>query len=315
MDQPKDHYVAETYLKHFTNNEDKVWTYSKKWLKAYEKSPAAICYELGGSDNPYLDRDRAIEDYLRPIENNWKNSVRFLASSNDSLSHEYLDAKIVVASYMAYLMFHTPAAVKGGQDQLSASLKSVFKILYSSGHFPPPPAHLKEIIESTMEDLIFSVDPKFPKALATPKLSNAAERLFKSPMLVFKNNSERPFLTSDHPLCHWYADGPSSQPILFLPLSPTMGILSKPFENQQKRESYDHSLDGTISKPEFVDTLNGEVVKHAEETVISNAKCDYVLDLVTKFKNFRFEVSSTRIPTDGGETIISRSRTVEHPDQ
>ena len=70
-----DHYVSQTYLRKFTNQNGKLWTYDKKYLGMKERSTKSICHEPGGSQNHYFPNNNVIEDYLKPFENQWSNSV------------------------------------------------------------------------------------------------------------------------------------------------------------------------------------------------------------------------------------------------
>ncbi|MCX6868848.1 MAG: hypothetical protein NTV46_22130 [Verrucomicrobia bacterium] len=140
-----------------------------------------------------MQKDRAIEDFLAPIENNWNDRIRILASAAEVSSEAYIDAKFTVCSYMAYLRFHTPATVRIEQAALAAILNSTFKLLNDAGKFPPPPVGLENIAD-TIDESCFTVDGKFPRAIAASILPKAATNFFKSPMVLLHNENKMPFL-------------------------------------------------------------------------------------------------------------------------
>jgi len=310
MKRPKDHYVAQTYLKWFANEQKSLWVYGKKWPGVKSKSPAQICKEPGGSDNPFLQKNRAIEAYLAPIENNWNDHIRFLTSATETSSQEYLNAKLTVCCYMAYLRFHTPATVRIEQAALSAILRSTLKLLNDAGELPPPPADLQNIAD-TIDESCFTVDGKFPRAIAAGILPKAASNFFKSPMMLLHNESEMPLLTSDNPLCLWHCND-ATYPTLYLPLTPRTAVLVKPFIEKERTANYDHSLDHAADpKPELIKILNEQTAKHAEQIVISNQQRNDVLALVAEYKDWHFANLTTTLSIHEGDIIINTSRAIK----
>jgi len=302
MGKIEDHYVAQTYLKWFNDQQGKLWVYNKQWINIKSRTSAQICKEAGGSDNPYLQKDRAIEDYLKVIENNWNGAIKLFASSGTVDFQDYLEAKYIIAGYIAYLRFHTPAAVRTQQDMLEAQVKTEIKLGIKMGKIPPPPEIIKDIEKDTKVD----VDGKFPKAIAAGVLLNTTETMFRSPWLRIENNSDIPFITSDNPLCLWYVKS-SPYPMTYLPLTPKIAVLIKPFIHASDRESYDHSADESpIAKPEFITELNELVIKSAEKMVISNQKSAGLLESVRLLKDWHYGCVTQKIPIEHGELLHNK---------
>src|SRR5687767_4968864 len=89
----KDHFVSETYQRHFCNESGRVWVYDKASPSDRPKPfyPGAICYTRGGSDNSYFRRDRVVEEYLAEFEPRWPAAVATLVSSQEVSFQSYIE--------------------------------------------------------------------------------------------------------------------------------------------------------------------------------------------------------------------------------
>lgn len=308
---PKDHYVAQTYLDHFCDADSKLWVYSKEWGSVKDKTTGQICYEHGGSDNPYLKCPRAIEEYLKPFENGWSAAVKLLDSDSDIDFRDYLDAKSIIAGYVPYLRFFTPAAVRTQNASLAATVKTSIKILTKMGKISPPPPGYEFLLEDIERNIDVDVDGNYPKAIATGGLMRMTQRLFKFPWMRVINHTDTPFITSDNPTCFWYLDG-ANIPMTYFPVTPKLGILIKPLMGEEDSKHYDHTEDGNaLAKPEFVTKLNDLVIKNAEKIVIANQKSTSFSERVSALKNWRYECTVHKVPMERGELVISRMEALE----
>jgi len=307
MNQSKDHFVAKTYLNRFLDVDKSLWVYDKQWLNIKAKTPSQICKEPGGSDNRFLEKDRAIEDFLSPIENAWSNRMDILQSADNISSPGYLAAKSTICSYMAYLRNYTPATTRVEQEALAAQLETTAQLLYKSGASPPPPKELKNL-DNPFKEAQFNVDSKFPRAIAAGALHEISNTFFYSPIAILHNNTDSLFLTSDNPLSLWYKENPLS-PYLYLPLTPRLAILVSPFKKIYLTDFYDHSKDQFIdTKLESIHFLNQLTVKHAEEIVISSQCSDSILELVKEFKDWQLTNFTVRIKYSKGVITQNTSR-------
>jgi|GEM_PF-3473690 len=307
MKKSEDHYVAQTYLKWFNNHNNKLLVYNKQYCSVKEKTAAQICKEPNGSNNPFLSKERAIEDCLKYVENNWNEVIKVFISGNINFE-SYLNAKHIISLYMAYLRTSTPAAVRVKQKELEAHLKTTFKLLVKSGKIADAPESYKPITDDIENNGKFDIDPKFPKAISAGIMESAANSFFKSAWLRIENHSNIPFITSDNPICFWYSHILSQDPFTYLPLTPKISILVKPFLNKKDVKYYNHSEDNSaIARPEFVATLNEQVIKHAEKIVIANQKSDTILEEVKKFCNWQYDCVINKVPHEKGEVIITKA--------
>jgi len=312
MAEIKDHYVAQTYLKWFCNPQKKLWTYNKEWLDIQERSTRSVCKEAGGSDNPFLSKERAIEDYLKVVENKWNESIKLFTSSGGNVDFQaYLNAKYIISGYIAYLRFSTPAAVRVQQKSLEAQQKTALKILNNMGKIPKPPKGYEFLMEDIEKNIKVEVDGKFPKAIAAGVLKECADKIYRSAWMRVENHGNVPLITSDNPLCFWYNE-PNPLPITYLPLTPKLGILIKPFLDEVAESEYDHSQDeSSIAKPEFIQLLNEQVIKHAEKIVISDEKSEELLEQVKLYKDWEYDCLINKVPSGTGEYVFSTLKAVK----
>lgn len=95
---PKDHYIAQTYLKHFTDPALKcqIHAYSKANLSHFTPTPRNICCQEGWDTNPFLkDNERVVGEYLQIIEPRWDAALEnFKAAVHDE------EAKYFMAGYV-----------------------------------------------------------------------------------------------------------------------------------------------------------------------------------------------------------------------
>lgn len=310
----KDHYVAKTYLDWFTTAEDKLVVYSKQWGTVKLRTTGQVCYEEGGSDNPFLVCSRAVEDYLRPFENGWNDAIRTYSGRGPCDFKDYLKAKQVIAGYLPYLKLFTPASVRIQKQQLAAVTKTSLKILIRKGKIPPPPSGLEWILDDVEKNFDVDVDEKYPKAIASGVLVRMSQAFYKYPWMRVENHSNAPFVTSDNPACFLYLDD-SSIPLTYVPLTPHTGLLMKPFINSKDRESYDHSSDvSVIAKPEFVNRLNELVIKNAEKIIIANHESQPIQEQVSSLKDWQHGCSITKINVGSGEAVITKILATEKCD-
>ena len=291
----KDHFVAQTYLKHFNNPNDLLWVYDKEQVSIEEKHRKKVCREEGGSNNPYFEKERVIEDYLVRLENNWNGALStFLALFSSDSKHsveEYLKAKSIIAGYLSFLRISLPARVKGGQDLLKNILGKFYEALKAEGEIPPPP----EGMEFLIDQIKFEVDPKYPQALGFSNVPDLHKTLYKAPWHVIFNISDMPFITSDNPVCPYDQDN-SGREIIYAPLSPKIAILINPFltpsETTNTKDLCDQSFKTKKGDTDFVWRLNKIIIEWAEKLVIANVNEPKVLVLIQECKNWRYRLAN-----------------------
>lgn len=291
----EDHYVAQTYLKHFNNPAEKLLVYNKELVSIEEKHRKNVCREEGGSNNPFFEKERIIEDYLVRLENNWNSALStflsLFSSEGKYSAEEYLKAKFIISGYLSFLRVAPPARVQGGQDLLKNMLGKIFEVLKAQGEIPPPPKGM----EFLLDQIKFEVDPKYPQALGFSSVPDLHQTFYKAPWHVIYNISDVPFITSDNPVSPYCQDN-SGREIIYAPLSPKIGVLINPFltlsEVQDQSSLCDRSFKTKQGDTDYVWRLNKIIVEWAEELVIANWNEQKILDLIRECKNWRYRLGN-----------------------
>lgn len=75
-----DHYVSQTYLNAFTDQDGLLVPYYKngRVIIGKPKSTKSVCHEKDGDANSYFNDPRIVDDYLRMFENEWAKHVQEL---------------------------------------------------------------------------------------------------------------------------------------------------------------------------------------------------------------------------------------------
>jgi hypothetical protein len=304
IERPKDHFTAQTYLKHFATKSNDVWVYDKETLSVALREPKAICYERGWSDNPYFQEDRLLEEYLKIYENRWNEAVKLFCAGSVT-SEEYRFAKEVIAGYVAALTFNTPARIKAGQGSLEHIKKAEIKVLRKNNGLPRPPKGFEHLLENFENKIKVEVDPKFPQAVGASKLYKIAKTLFGSRWLYLRNTTEIPFVTSDNPACLWYPSE-MGHAQTYIPLNPQSAILIAYDPNRSQDDLNGDSV--ADIKPAAIGKFNDLQIKSAENLIISNTKSDEILEKVELYRHWRFRATAIHLP---GNLLITKWQPVE----
>lgn len=301
MNAPKDHYVAQTYLKHFRNENGKLWVYSKKHLDIHERATKSICREAGWSDNPYFENPRVIEEYLRVYENQWSQAVEMISIDTPSWAN-FQDAKPLLAGYLAYLKLFPPAAVRAGKTALEEIVKVRIIAARDQGLIPSPPIGYEYLLEDIENQVRIEIDQKYPHTIATRILFKQTQSLAEMPWVLIQNRTGTPFITSDNPACNWFV-GKSQIGMTFLALSPNLAILTKPHIPGRRTQDKDQK---SVATPKFVDEMNTLVIKCSEQRVIANIRSEQVLNRVSQFHDWHYTCITSRFPAPYGALLLQK---------
>ena len=297
----KDHYVARTYLKQFSLDakEGFVNVIRKKNLERLEAIPVgSICYEKNGSDNQYFpDNPRVVEDYLKLYEPRWFECVQKVSQGT------YTDeTKSLMAGYLAYLRICTPTAMRLGSEGYADIVKHVYDKLEEK-EYSNPDSKYRDVIETIREHggTKIEVDKKYPTAIGITNLINIQSVIVRSPWIVFKNETNTPFVTSDNPVCLQYHDTGFAD--FYCPITPWLAIVIHPLRvNEEAGPDHIGSF-----KPEGVEKMNKLVVQSAEDLVICRDLTE-TEELVKKFQDWRVELRKIKIPSGNGHVIIHQQK-------
>lgn len=316
---PRDHYVAQTYLKHFLDPAlgNLLHAYDKTDLKHFTPTTKNICCAQDWDTNPYFEDDRAIDQYLRVIEPKWDHGV---VDIQNLLKYE--EVKYFMAGYIAVLVSCTPASIRTLTHATAEMVASSGNIIARQiqnyperfpGAKPLPPDVFEQLMASG--GLVAKIDPKHTHARTMQNLVDLQWHFYKSPWMILDNQTDSPFLTSDFPVAYYYPKPHSQLPYRFAPISPRYAVLIKPSLDDADRKAPKESFGKFPStetairsiRPEFPKILNKITIQGAEQFVISAYDAPWIMKMVKKYQNWKMDSGTVRLPHGNGELIVSRS--------
>ena len=310
----KDHYVAQTYLKHFKVKG------IRKCVNAIRKSNLEIfkgvniqeiCQKANWSNSPYHQPNpRMVEDYLKVFEPRWNECITTLRKNTFNIK-----TKSYMAGYLAFLRACTPKAVRLSERNLQEVLKMTYKVI-AQQELNKNSEHAKAIrkIES-LGGVNFNVDEGYSKGMTFQQVLTLAEKYIEFQWSVLFNQTALPFLTSDNPVCIDRKNAKYSE--FYIPITPTISLIIHPhWAGKAKAGQMQITDEFCDIKEGGVHLLNELLVKNAEDMIIFNHN-DYgkVMDLVKKYQNWHVENRATRIPTHDGHFLITQEMVVEQAEK
>jgi hypothetical protein len=316
----KDHYIAQTYLKHFIDPRLKVLlhVHCKHDLKYFTPTTKDICFEEGWDTNPYFQDPETVAKYLKIVEPKWNRGVNDI---KELLQYE--EVKYFMAGYIAVMASCSPTAVRTSSDSIAEVIASSTNMLAQQMQarpdlFPDAKPLPQEKFDQIMESggLIANVDPKHSHARMIANLVDLQWHLYKSPWLVMVNETESPFLTSDFPVAFYYPKPDSQIPYRYVPISPKFGILIKlsldpadrKFPKVEMKKYPNTTVDIRDIKHDFVRILNTLTVQGAESLVISDRKEDWITNLIKKNKDWKMDSGVMRMSYKGGSLVTTKMK-------
>ncbi len=308
-----DHYVAQTYLRQFSDNDGYLIPYYKNGyvVVGKKKSPRQICYESDGDSNTYFDNPRILDEYLPHIETPWAENIEKLASGDADV-----DCKYEIGAYIAFLRSCNPTAKRLGTKAISGMLQPfVDKTLAEYFHeLGETTNEVHSAVEKAINDREISavVDEEYVHAISIQNLIQAAYKLYCSQWLILINETRVPFITSDNPASLYYVEPTSQYSAVFVPLSPSLGVLIKPDFNIDRPtindvKNYMHEGDDYAHpKENFVNKLNELTARSAENIVLHSVENEWVEELVSNNKEWKVENQTLKLPHENGVYIVSR---------
>ena len=303
----KDHYISQTYLKHFGDPT------RQGRLNAYRKSDGLefrcwaknVCHEWDGDLNPaWLKlRPELLGDLRASFEQQWNPAI-------DSLESGAVDAraKFAIAGLFANMVACTPTS-----RRLATRMYDLHAVKYLSfakrmremyGYDDKFPIEVIEAIEMLERgDIVLKTNPDYVKAVVTMQILEAAWIVYNQNWKVLRNESDIPFITSDNPVAFIDPGGPSSALIRLLPITPAVCLSVRP--ERRDLPPFDANLppQGTVEfervKTREVKTINRHIAQCAEELVFSPIKSVGIAKLVKKWAKYGVDVEIVELPVPG----------------
>jgi hypothetical protein len=192
------HYVPRFYLRKFQNEQDKFWVFHKDSGKAFLSNPQSIANENFFYDLPELDEalgEQAVEKYLAEIDGIHASFFDQLLKGIDKREIVKIDAAMrdVLCDFITIQIIRT----KEHREGMSQGIAQFNTKLIESGWLGQEYATLlnathndEAIKKKHVEQLFFDTD--FKMSLIGILNSHI--------WLIFKNMTDTPYYTSDHPV-------------------------------------------------------------------------------------------------------------------
>lgn len=297
---PKDHYVAETYLKHFVGPDKMLHAYRKSDGKYFPCHPKDICRELDGDIiKDFLSDPTLLGQYRKMFESEWNPAVADLQTGRPSQT-----TKMAIAGYWGNLLVCTPARlrvdVKSHDYAVMQHLRATDALKTQAGR---PDAKLKEMLQAFDSGMYrLDTEPGAMRAMRVRHVMRLAWTLYNSNWIIIKNNSGTGFLTSDNPVSFddpgiWRGGKPSLP--RYLPISPNLCLHWDTKERPQTDPDFSQPPKGAVRHATIetrgVRRINRAIAQCAEDLVISSCKHPSVESLARKYARHKIDVEFIEI--------------------
>jgi Protein of unknown function (DUF4238) len=318
----QDHFVAQTYLKHFGDSTrgGVLHGYRKRDGLQFPCWPKDVCREWDGDLNDLLQDKGLLGEYRRMVEPWWNESVANALQGKVS----YHD-KFVIALYMAHLMVCTPAwrriGVSHHNQLLAMYLSFAKKMKEKHGGQPNLPVEAIAMIERG--EIALDTDPDYIKALVTKNLMHYAWTIYNEDWSLIHADSAQSFLTSDNPVAMKYS-WPADEIIRrFLPITPQLclGVNFKAVVDPAAARLRPEELRAGLERPpqgiihhvtgdeELCLHINRLQVQCAEDLVFSSRISEADRQLVEEYSRYRMDIECVQFPDPSGaeDSVIQGS--------
>lgn len=314
---PLDHYVSQVHLRNFYSpalDGRMMYATRKSNLQVFPCKSEDVCRIQNGSTNTYLQHERAIEEFLPVVERSYNASLV-------KLREDKIDADSIyaMAGFASYVASCSPAAMRIHSDPLKSVMESTANILDRDGKLPRAPEELgsKSLSELLADGTVrISIDQKYPQALGIESIVSRVSVWGNSAWEILHNREDHsPFFTSDFPIA---IEVPKLAMSLnwIVPLAPDLAIRIIPNMKLSRTD-----VDLSFSKLSYkhrnlrhtdVAKINRLLVQCAEDFVFYRDNAPWVAGFIAKYRNYRVETVSSRIPDESGFSSISTQRIVEY---
>jgi hypothetical protein len=305
------HFIAQTYLRGFSNSDGKVCVYLKDRPKyPWWAEPETIAFENyyysqplpdGGQDNNRL------EDFFCALEDRWPD-ILTKVQSKEPLGERFKDL-------LSFVMMHrvrVPTARDAVESGLAESIRMTARLLNDSGELPPPPEGLT--FDFLDEHLAISIDPH-RSILSMADLASGLARIIDAiGFEIHENQTSEGFVTSDNPVIHFdptvslallepYNISRERMNIEFMfPITPKY-LLWGHSVLKASRDRYAPKYH-TVSDIDFVRRANTLAVRFANRLIFSNT--DLHQDLVERYGKRSPVLSVRHFKTSSGRGMHTK---------
>lgn len=302
-----DHYVSQVHLKRFYSPVlgNLMYAIRKSDLREFTPNSEAVCRIDDGNTNPFLQEERAIEEFLKDIEPKYNRAVEKLLSKN-------IDSECIytIAGFVSYILTCSPTAMRLKCDPLKRTVEETTRIVDAKEGFPPPPPELagKSLTDLLDQGLVqVEIDPKYPQAIGIVSILSLISTFgnFKWDILI-NGFDDNPFFTSDYPV----AIEETADPRILnkiIPLAPNIAIrIHTDLEFEKGKTDFSFSRFRynirKISRAEVI-KINLLIVRCAESLVFFRDNYQWVPNFITRNARFRINPTTREIPFGKGTVL------------
>jgi hypothetical protein len=321
-----DHYIAQTYLRHFAGPSGMLRAYRKSNGATFPCRPKDICHEPDGDIVPdFLSEPEYLGEYRAGFEPLWNSGMAAL----EARSLDMRD-KLHIAGYWAQLLICTPTWTRVAVEKFNHNaINSLSAYGTLSTEMGKPDEKLSAAIEDVERgEITVQTEADFVRAESARSVLKFVWALYNATWDVFENNTGIEYLTSDNPASFedqgdtW--DAPGRVPFVrYLPVTPrlclTCDLTRNPEWFMHTKQDFTQEPRGTIRggfvELKTVQRINTCTAKCAEDLVLGSAESDYARGLTGRYSQFRVETESMRFREPRGFRIATRTRCIESKEQ
>ena len=298
---PEDHYVAQTYLKHFGDPKcgGMLHGYKKPGGQDFPCWPRDVCHEWDGDINPALKNPELLGDFRALFEPYWNPSIaKILAGTLGALD------KWAIAGYMANLMACVPAWHRASLQAESYIANSLVREKLQAQR-----ARGASINETQERLLAFlesgerlPLNPDQTKARAIRDLVDYAWQAYNTDWFILRSDSKQTFITSDNPFAYGWSGRVGEAVRRYLPITPKCCVcVSFDPSNHDSRKPTPQLVEEAlkagprgfvheaIARPVEVREINKLIVQCAEAQIFSSEAFDWLPNVIRKYGRYRLE--------------------------
>lgn len=315
-----DHYVAQTYLRHFGDPPEsgRLYGYLKGSGKEFPCRTKDVCREWDGDINEewITSRPELRGDFRKIAEPNYNPALAALIKGEPSPTDRF-----VISAMAATLMTCTPAwtrvTAKVTDQQATGFAIAAHDLAKAAGHEPELPADAVEALRSG--EVVLKTDEKYVGSRNTVQLLRQTRTIYDQDWVVLRNPTDEPFITSDNPLTFTKA-APAAPAVRFLPLTPA-ACLEVTFTRIPRRQDDDAEQFDFTSPPrgvvryaqlgrQGVKAINRLTAQCAEDLVLTTRPSAGIRRLVEKYAKWGLDSEFIEQPVPGKKAVLHGSALV-----